>query len=52
MGKLQILAELWQFLRHRKIYWLLPLIITLLIFGLFIVFTESTAVAPFIYAIF
>jgi len=52
MSKLDILKELWQFLRVRKKWWLLPIIIFLLLLGALIVFTESSAIAPFIYALF
>lgn len=52
MEKLGILVELWGFLRVRKKMWLLPLMIVLLFLGLFIVFSESSAVAPFIYTLF
>ncbi|MBU2541428.1 MAG: hypothetical protein KJ593_05975 [Candidatus Omnitrophica bacterium] len=52
MGKLSILKELWQFMRIRKRYWLLPIVIVLLLFSLLIIFTESSAVAPFIYTLF
>lgn len=52
MGKLQILSEFWEFLKHRKRYWLLPIVIILLLLGLLIIFTESSAVAPFIYTLF
>lgn len=46
------LTELWQFLKTRKKFWLLPLIIVLLLFALLIVFTAGTAIAPFIYTLF
>lgn len=52
MGKLSILKELWQFLKVRKKWWLGPIIIFLLLLGLLIVFTEGSALAPFIYALF
>ena len=45
-------AELWQFMRSRKKYWLLPIILMLALFGGLIVLTQGTAVAPFIYTIF
>jgi hypothetical protein len=45
-------AELWQFMRTRKKYWLLPIILTMALFGGLIVLTQGTAVAPFIYTIF
>lgn len=52
MSKLSIIAEFWGFLRSRKRYWLLPIVIILLLLGLLIIFTESSAVAPFIYTLF
>jgi len=44
--------EFWDFLRVRKKYWLLPILIVLVLFGALIVLTQGTAVAPFIYTIF
>jgi len=44
--------ELWGFMKVRKKFWLAPIIIILLLLGLLIIFTESSAVAPFIYAMF
>jgi hypothetical protein len=52
MGNVDFFKELWGFLRTRKKWWLLPIIIILLLLGLLIVFTESSAVAPFIYTLF
>lgn len=52
MSKLSILAELWQFLRVRKKWWLTPIIIFLVLLGALIVLTSGSAIAPFIYAIF
>jgi len=52
MGKLSILSEFWQFLKVRKKWWLLPIIIVLLLLGALIIFTETSAVAPFIYTLF
>ncbi|MFZ5516124.1 MAG: DUF5989 family protein [Candidatus Zhuqueibacterota bacterium] len=52
MSKLSILAELWEFLKVRKKWWLGPIIFFLLLLGLLIVLTEGSALAPFIYAIF
>jgi len=46
------LNEFWQFLKFRKKYWLLPIIIVLALFGGLIVLSQGSAVAPFIYAIF
>jgi hypothetical protein len=49
---MSFVAELWQFMRARKKYWLLPIIIMMVLFGGLIVLTQGTAVAPFIYTIF
>ncbi len=47
-----LLREFWGFMKVRKKFWLLPIIIILVLLGALIVFTESSAVAPFIYALF
>ncbi len=47
-----ILREFWGFMKVRKKFWLLPIVIILVLLGALIVFTESSAVAPFIYALF
>ena len=52
MGKGRVVAELWQFLRQEKKYWLVPIILVFVLFGLLIVFSQSSAVAPFIYTLF
>lgn len=52
MRKLQALKEVWGFLNERKKWWLAPIIIVLLLLGLLIIFTESSALAPFIYTLF
>ncbi len=52
MGKMSLIKELWDFLKVRKRWWLLPIVIILLLLGLLIIFTESSAVAPFIYTLF
>jgi hypothetical protein len=49
---MDFLRDLWKFLKVRKKFWLLPIILTLLLFGALIVLTSGTAVAPFIYTIF
>jgi len=51
-SKLSIFKELWDFMRVRKRWWLLPIVIMLLLLGLLIVFTEGSAIAPFIYTLF
>ncbi|MCI0496144.1 DUF5989 family protein [candidate division KSB1 bacterium] len=52
MSKLSILSELWQFLKVRKKWWLGPIILFLILLGFLIIFTEGSALAPFIYALF
>ena len=49
---MNFIKEFWEFLKIRKKYWLLPIIITLVIFGGLIVLSQGSAVAPFIYTIF
>ncbi|MDH3327729.1 MAG: DUF5989 family protein [Desulfobulbaceae bacterium] len=44
--------DLWGFLKVRKKFWLLPIIFALLLFGVLIVLTSGSAIAPFIYTIF
>ena len=52
MSKGRVLTEFWQFLRQEKKYWLVPIVIVFILFGLLIVFSQSSAVAPFIYTLF
>ncbi|MBW1735660.1 MAG: hypothetical protein JRJ09_14430 [Deltaproteobacteria bacterium] len=52
MPNQSLISEFWEFLKFRKRYWLLPIIIVLVGLGALIVFTETSAVAPFIYALF
>ena len=49
---LDFLKDFWQYMKDRKMYWLLPVIAVLLILGLLIVFGGSSAVAPFVYPMF
>ena len=49
---IDFLKEFWEFLNERKKYWLLPIIIVLAVFGVLIVLSQGSAVAPFIYTIF
>ena len=52
MSKHRVLSEFWQFLRQEKKYWLVPIVVVFVLFGLLIVFSQSSAVAPFIYTLF
>ena len=49
---MSLFAELWAFMRERKKYWLIPILVMMVIFGGLIVLVQGTAVAPFIYTIF
>jgi NAD/NADP transhydrogenase beta subunit len=49
---MDFLIDLWHYLKDRKKWWLLPLIAILLIFGVLIVLSGGSAVAPFIYTLF
>jgi len=52
MSKGRVVSEFWTFLRQEKKYWLMPIVIVFVLFGLLIVFSQSSAVAPFIYTLF
>lgn len=49
---LDLMKDIWDYLKVRKKYWLAPLIITIVLMGALIVFTHGTTVAPLIYSIF
>ena len=49
---MNFIKEFWQFLKIRKKYWLMPIIIVLVLFGGLIILSQGSAVAPFIYTIF
>jgi len=48
----ELLKDLWLFMRERKKFWLAPIIIVMLLLGILIVLTQGSAVAPFIYTLF
>ena len=52
MSKISIIKEFWEFMRVRKKFWLAPIVIILFLLALLMVFTQSSAVAPFIYTLF
>ena len=52
MGKGSTLTEIWNFLRGRKKWWLVPVVVLLGLIGALLVLTEGSALAPFIYALF
>ena len=45
-------VELWAFMKERKKFWLLPIVVVLLLFGSLVVLTQGSVVAPFIYTLF
>lgn len=49
---MNFLSDLWGFMKTRKKFWLLPIILVLLLFGVLIVLTSGSAIAPFIYTLF
>lgn len=49
---MEFIKDLFGFLKERKKYWLLPIILTLVIFGGLIILSSGTAIAPFIYTLF
>ncbi len=52
MAKLQVLGELWEFLRYNKKYWIAPIVIFLVLAGLILVLAQASPIAPFIYTLF
>jgi Family of unknown function (DUF5989) len=48
----EFMRELWMFMRERKKFWLLPIVVVLLLFGSLLVLTQGSVVAPFIYTLF
>lgn len=52
MANQNIIVEFWEFLKIRKRYWLIPILLVMGLLSALIVFAESSAVAPFIYALF
>ena len=49
---LELLKDLWGFLRERKKFWLAPIILVMLLLGALLIFAQGSAVAPFIYTLF
>lgn len=52
MAKISIMKEFWDFLKVRKKWWLLPIIVLMVLFGALLVATQGSALTPFIYALF
>tara|TARA_B100000212_G_C27379233_1_gene536183 strand:- start:1543 stop:1704 length:162 start_codon:yes stop_codon:yes gene_type:complete len=49
---LELTKDIWDFFKVRKKYWLAPLIITIVLMGALIIFTQGSVIAPFIYTLF
>jgi hypothetical protein len=49
---MDFLSELWRFMRVRKKFWLLPILVMMVVFGGLVVLTKGTVLAPFIYTLF
>lgn len=49
---MSILAELWSFMRSRKKFWLVPILVMMILLGGLLILAQSSAVAPFIYTLF
>jgi hypothetical protein len=47
-----IIGELWRFMKARKKFWLLPIIVVMLVLGGLLVLAQGSAIAPFIYTLF
>ena len=52
MSKLEVIRDFGRFLKQRKRYWLLPMLLVLILFGALLVFAHGSAVSPFIYTLF
>jgi hypothetical protein len=52
MGKARIVTEFVQFLREEKKYWLIPIVLVFVMLGALMVFSQSSALAPFVYTLF
>ena len=52
MAKSRVLKEFWAFLREQKKYWIAPIVLVLVLFGILLIFAQGSAVAPFIYTLF
>lgn len=52
MAKSRVLKEFWAFLSEQKKYWIAPIVLVLVLFGILLIFAQGSAVAPFIYTLF
>jgi hypothetical protein len=52
MSKFTVVGQFFRFLKEEKKFWLAPIIVVFVLFGLLLVFSQSSAIAPFIYTLF
>ena len=52
MSKISIFIEFLQFLKHRKKWWLIPIVVVLVLLGVLLVLSEGSVLAPFVYTLF
>jgi hypothetical protein len=52
LAKFPVAAELLRFFWHQKLWWMVPMVVVLLMFGGLMIFAQSSAIAPFIYTLF
>jgi len=52
VGKLSIFKDLWHFMRARRQWWLMPLIVVITVFAFLLIFAQASPLAPFIYTLF
>jgi Family of unknown function (DUF5989) len=52
MARRGLLSEMWAFMRARKRWWLLPIVVVMLVVGALLIFAQGSALAPFIYTLF
>lgn len=52
MSNVSLIREVWAFMKVRKKWWLLPIIVVMVLVGLLLIFAQGSALAPFIYTIF
>ena len=49
---MSLVAELWDFMKTRKKFWLMPIVVVMLLLGALLIFAQGSAIAPFIYTLF
>ena len=49
---MSIIFEMWDFLKTRKKFWLMPIVLVMLLLGALLIFAQGSAIAPFIYTLF